>query len=109
MVRADQVGSTSPLEERTEPPFSEQAKVIAQILKQKTRQELQGLCGVSSALSVHVKDIYDAYELSTAVEDKSRFAQAALMFDGPAFRGRYCPMVYVCNAFEIFCFIHKLF
>lgn len=76
---------------RSLPMFSDKASVLGKVLKKKTKGELKSLCGVSDALSTHVKGLYnallvdeddDAFSVGT-----SRYNQSALMFDGPAFRG----------------------
>ena len=80
--------ATSPLLERSVPLMQDRADAVAALLKTKTKKELKTLCGVSDALSVHVKDLYDCYYLpGTDAANHSRYNQAALMFDGPAFRG----------------------
>lgn len=71
--------------------FQQQANIIGNVLKKKAKGELKSLCGVSDALSVHVKDIYnnllvDNTDHALSVGTRS-YHQAALMFDGPAFRG----------------------
>lgn len=89
MVAAGAVKSTAALAaERSLPAFLQQAEVLGAILKRKTKKELKDMCGVSDALSAHVKNIYDNLRLGpSSCEDSVRFNQAALMFDGPAFRG----------------------
>ena len=79
------------LPERSLPLFQQQANTLGKVLKKKLKSELKNLCGVSDALSTHVKEIYN--ELLVDKDDDaikvgvSRYNQAALMFDGPAFRG----------------------
>lgn len=78
----------SPLVERSIPLFQDRADVIASVLKTKTKKECKALSGVSDALSTHVKGLYDRHVPGTDATDQSRYNQAALMFDGPAFRGQ---------------------
>ena len=89
MVTAGSISiCSSPIVERSIPVFIEQADMLSSILKSKNKKELQGLCGVSDAISAHVKNIYVSYIPGLdAVKDFSRCNQAARMFDGPAFRG----------------------
>ena len=91
MIPSHQIPEVSSLTERSLPVFKQQADVIGNVMKKKTNGELKSLCGVSDALSIHVKDLYK--NLLIGDDDdavsvgNSRYNQAALMFDGPAFRG----------------------
>jgi cytoplasmic iron level regulating protein YaaA (DUF328/UPF0246 family) len=88
MVTANAVAATAALTERSSPVFHQQAETLGAILKNQTKKQLKDLCGVSDALSAHVKNIYHNVRLGDdSFADTTRYNQAALMFDGPAFRG----------------------
>ena len=92
MIASHNIGETcAALVTRSLPIFSEKASVLGNVLKKKTKGELKTLCGVSDALSAHVKGIYSSLlvdeEDDALTVGTSHYNQAALMFDGPAFRG----------------------
>ena len=92
MIASQNIGEIcTSLAARTLPLFQTQASILGNVLKKKTKGELKTLCGVSDGLSTHVKGLYDALlvddEDDALTVGNKRYNQAALMFDGPAFRG----------------------
>lgn len=91
MISSDQVEEGESILEKSLPPFREQTSIIGNVMKKKTKNELKSLCGVSDALASHVKKLYTDLLINDADQPfsagKKKYNQAALMFDGPAFRG----------------------
>ncbi len=92
----------TPTHFRSAPAFLEQSMELAKVMKTKTRPELGKLCDVSANLSGHVHDLYSQFSvldhamsstpsskkrLQSLLDDTSLCSEAALMFDGPAYRG----------------------
>ena len=92
MVAADAV--TTSLKPKSVPILLQKAQVLVEKIKAMTTAQLKKLCEVSDNLITHVKTIYDntiivdsKMTVAQCENDKSRFNQAGLMFDGPAFKG----------------------
>lgn len=89
MISAQNIAvKASPIVEATFPFFAEKADILVDILQSKSKKELKEICSVSDAIAIHVKALYDDFRKGeTSSNDNARYNQAALMFDGPAFRG----------------------
>jgi len=74
-----------------EPIFIEKTKTIAEIMKTKSTTEIKALMDVSNEIAERTYDNYQNFEIDTqGHHGDGTFAQAGLLFDGPAFRGLDC-------------------
>ncbi|CAE7462756.1 unnamed protein product [Symbiodinium microadriaticum] len=86
MRSATDLKAYPPICQSSVPTLVDKAIPLAKILKKKSRKELKTLCDISDNLSAHVESVYKDFVLDNG-SDSSRFSQAALSFNGPAFQG----------------------